>query len=132
MTMPKSSLSAGVVFCSALAESRDVTDLVGSVIPAIGENQDQPLPYISFRRIKLEATPQKSGQPGADIIQEELLCCTDNYEEGIKIAEAVRTALDFQSYESDGLKMRACWLADSEEIRKNGIYIQRMIFNAKF
>lgn len=88
------------------------------------------LPYIVYRRAQLEQEPVK-GRRGADTVGIEVLCYTQHYTEGVELAEAVRGALDGAQGEIDGLVMRSCYLADSEEAWQDDAYVQQLMFNVK-
>jgi hypothetical protein len=61
----------------------------------------------------------------------EVLCFTEQYTDGVLLAEAVRAALDGARAEVDGVVMRSCYLADSEEAWGDDAFVQRLIFNVK-
>lgn len=129
MAVPKSSLSAGIIIRSVLLEDADVSARTKKVFPIAVDNAE--LPYIVYRRISLESNPQKSRQPGADESQIQILCCAARYSDSVELAEAVRKALDYITAEYDGMRMRSCYLADSEEIYENDAFVQRLVFQVK-
>ena len=89
------------------------------------------LPYILYRRAALEHNPTKARQPGADTVTIEVVCYTAKYADGVELAEAVREALDYQQGESDGLTVRSCMLADSEEGYEDDAFVQHLDFIVK-
>lgn len=91
---------------------------------------DATLPYIVYSRIQLEPTPHTGSRP-ADMTAIEVLCCTEQYTDGVDLAETVRAALDGVQAEVDGMRLRSCYLADSEEAWADDAFIQRLIFNVK-
>lgn len=129
MAVPKTSLSAGAIIRAVLLEDAEVSARTNKVFPVATDCAD--LPYILYRRTSLSPNPQKSGQPGADEIQIEVICFTERYGEGVELAEAVRAALDCVSAEHDGMRMRGCYLADSEEVYQDDAFVQQMLFNVK-
>lgn len=129
MAVPKTSLSAGAVIRAILLGNADVAARVNKIFPVVTDSAE--LPYIVYRRTKLEANPQKSGQPGADTIEMEVLCFTAQYGAGVELAEAVRGALDMARGEHDGMTMRSCLLTDSAESYQDDAFIQHLIFNIK-
>lgn len=88
MAVPKTSLSAGAIIRAVLLEDPEVSARTNKVFPVATDSAE--LPYILYRRSSLAARPQKSGQPGADEIQIEVICFTERYGEGVELAEAVR------------------------------------------
>lgn len=91
---------------------------------------DAALPYIVYRRIQLEQTPHTGSRP-ADMTAIEVLCFTEQYTDGVLLAEAVRAALDGARAEVDGMRLRSCYLSDSEEAWGDDAFVQRLIFNVK-
>lgn len=128
MAVSKSSLSAGEIIRAILIADSEVVARAKKVFPVVEDSAE--LPYIVYRRIQLEQVPIKTGR-GADTVGIEVLCYTEHYTEGVELAEAVRDALDGAQGESDGLKMRSCYLADSEEAWQDDAYVQQLVFNIK-
>lgn len=126
MAASKSSLSAGEVIYAVLTENPEVSKLAGDIYPVVEDRAD--LPYIVYRRIGLEQTPVKSRR-GSDNVAIEILCFTKGYTEGVKLAEAVRGALDGMQMSHEGLVISACTLTDSEETWYDDAYVQQLIFN---
>ncbi len=129
MAVPKTSLSAGAIVRTVLLEDPEVASRVNKIFPVAAD--ESALPYIVYRRAALESSPQKSGQPGADVIEMEILCCTTRYGDGVELAEAVRSALDMVSAEHDGQRMRGCWLSGGEELYQDDAFVQQLIFKIK-
>lgn len=128
MAVSKSSLSAGEIIRAMLIEDSEVMARANKVFPVVEDSAE--LPYIVYRRTQLEQDPTKRGR-GADTVGIEILCYTKGYTEGVELAEAVRGALDGAQGESDGLVMRSCYLADSEEAWQDDAYVQQLVFNVK-
>jgi hypothetical protein len=129
MAVPKTSLSAGAIIRAVLLEDAEVAARTNKIFPVATDCAE--LPYILYRRTSLSPNPQKSGQPGADEIQVEVICFTERYGEGIELAEAVRAALDQVDAEHNGLRMRSCYLLDSEEAYQDDAFVQQLVFSAK-
>ena len=129
MAVPKTSLSAGAIIRAVLLQSNEITTRTNKIFPVVTDSAE--LPYIVYRRAEMEVTPQKSGQPGADIVHIELLCFTARYSEGVELAEAVRSTLDCISAEHDGMSMRSCYLTASEESYQDDAYVQQLVFSIK-
>lgn len=128
MGVSKSSLSAGEIIRDILVNNAEVAARAKKVFPVVEDSAE--LPYIVYRRTQLEQEPVK-GRRGADTVGIEILCYTQHYTEGVELAEAVRDALDGAQGEKDGLVMRSCYLADSEEAWQDDAYVQQLVFNVK-
>lgn len=129
MAVNKTSLSAGAIIRAVLLDDPEVVKRTKKIFPLIVDKAE--LPYITYRRVSLDANPQKSGQPGADTIQIEVNCYTARYREGVELAEAVRAALDMVRAEHEGMRLRSCYLADSLEDYQDDAFVQQLIFSAK-
>lgn len=127
--MAKTSLSAGAVIRDMLMKSEAVMQRTNKIFPIATDKA--LLPYILYRRAALEHNPVKAGQPGADTVTIEVVCYTAKYADGVELAEAVREALDYQQGESDGLTVRSCMLADSEEGYEDDAFVQHLDFIVK-
>lgn len=128
MAVNRTSLSAGEIIRAILTEDAEVAARANKVFPVVADVAE--LPYILYRRTQLEQEPAK-GKRGADTVSIEVLCYTKEYTEGVELAEAVRGALDNAQGESDGLVMRSCYLADSEEGWQDDAFVQQLVFNVK-
>lgn len=129
MAVPKTSLSAGAIIRAVLLEDAEVAARTNKVFPVATDSAD--LPYILYRRTSLSPNPQKSGQPVADEIQIEVICFTERYSEGVELAEAVRAALDQVSAVHEGMRLRSCYLLDSEEAYQDDAFVQQLVFSAR-
>lgn len=129
MAQKKTSLSAGAVIRDILLSNEEVKRRTNKVFPIVIDNAQ--LPYILYRRAALAHNPTKQGMPGADTVTMEVVCYTAQYAEGVELAEAVRHALDYASGERDGVVMRSCTLADSEEGYEDDAFVQQLIFQVK-
>lgn len=129
MAVPKTSLSAGEIIRTLLLENAEVATRVNKIFPVY--TNEAILPYIAYRRAGFSSNPQKSGQPGADEIQMEILCYTQRYSDGVELAEAVRTTLDYATAPSGPHRLRACYLTGCEEAYQDDAYIQQLIFTIK-
>jgi hypothetical protein len=128
MAQSKSSLSAGEIIRAVLTQDEAVSALTTKVFPVVAD--EARLPYIVYRRSPFEQTPLKSTH-NADTVGIEVLCFTEQYTQGVALAEAVRAALDGKQAESDGLVMRSCYLTDSEEAWQDDAFVQQLVFTIK-
>ena len=127
-SLPKTGLSAGEIIHYILTHDDEVMRRTRNVFPVAAF--DAVLPYIVYSRTQLEQTPHTGTRP-ADMAAIEVLCFTEQYTDGVELAEAVRAALDGVQAEVDGARMRSCYLADSEEAWADDAFVQRLIFNVK-
>ena len=132
MAVNKTSLSAGVLIRELLLDSAEVTARTNKVYPVATDKAE--LPYILYRRASMEQNPQKTGNPGADTVQMEVICFAADYDDCLELAEAVRGALDNKrdmQTDDETLTMRSCLLVDSEEAWQDDAYVQQLIFSVK-
>ena len=127
--MAKTSLSAGVIIRDILTKDADVNRIAKKVFPVVVDSAQ--LPYVAYRRSRLEHNPTKAKAPGADTVQIDVLCFAAKYGDGVQLAEAVRQALDGKQATKDTLIMRSCTIAGGEEYYENDAYIQELNFNIK-
>lgn len=127
-SVPKTSISAGVVIRQMLLNCPAVAARTNKVFPVVTD--EAKLPYILYRRASMEQIPVKSAA-GADTVRIEVLCFTEKYAEGVELAEAVRSALDQQQDETDGLRIRSCTYIDGEESWQDDAYVQELDFSVK-
>lgn len=126
--MGSSVLSAGLALWWRLADDRAVSASVTRVFPVVAEEAE--LPYIAYRRIGLEQRPVKQGS-WCDTVRVEVSVCSSGYEEGVRIAELVRSALDGWQWSAAGLHVRSCSLAESEESWNDDCYVQTLVFEMR-
>ena len=128
MAIPRTSLSAGVIIYDILSNDADIQAAVTKVFPVVAD--EARLPYIAYRRGKMEQNPTKAAC-GADTITVEVLCFGNTYTESIDVAELVRSALDHVQHTAGGLTMRSCVLADAEELWQDDAFVQSLTFSIK-
>ena len=127
--MAKTSLSAGAIIRGILIADADVSRIAKKVFPVVTDKAE--LPYVAYRRSRLEHNTTKAKNPGADTVQIDINCYAATYQESVELAEAVRAALDYSQGEKDGLVMRSCTLADGEEIYENDAFVQCLTFRVQ-
>lgn len=127
--MAKTALSAGVIIRDILSKDAEVGRLAKKVFPVVTDSAQ--LPYIAYRRSRLEHNPAKAQLPGADTVLIEINCYADTYEASIALAESVRAALDYAKGEKDGLFMRSCTLSDGEEFYDDDAFVQSLTFRVQ-
>lgn len=127
--MAQTSLNAGVIIRDILINDADVSRIATKVFPVVTDKAT--LPYVAYRRSRLEHNPTKAKNPGADTVQIDINCYAATYQESVELAEAVRAALDYAQGEKDGLVMRSCILADGEELYEDDAYVQSLTFKVQ-
>lgn len=127
MEIRRSSLSVGKIIRKVLTEDAEVQSKVTKVFPVVTDKA--LLPYIAYRREGFEPGLFKGGN--ADTVSVEIAVFSADYESGIDIAEAVRVALDGCQADLYGLRMRSCYLSDSDEGYQDDAYVQRLVFTIK-
>lgn len=123
----KTSLSAGQLIRAILLQSESVTAITKSVFPVYRKRAD--LPYLLYGRRSLDPTQTKN-KP-ADTVEIEVDCYTEDYEQGLELAEAVRYALDHIEAENDTLSMHSCSMTDAGEMYEADAYVQSLVFSMK-
>lgn len=121
------SLSIGKIIRKLLTEDATIAASVTKVFPVVTD--EARLPYIAYRRADIEPKPFKSGN--ADTVTVEVACFTKDYESGVELAESVRSVLDCQQAEIEGLTMRSCTLSGGEEAYQDDAYVQKLVFTIK-
>ncbi|MBR4592732.1 MAG: DUF3168 domain-containing protein [Elusimicrobiaceae bacterium] len=128
MAVNKTSLSVGEIIYDVLTNDAEVMARANKVFPVVTDKAT--LPYVAYRRSRLEHNPAK-GTQGADTVQIDVLCFAAKYGDGVQLAEAVRQALDGKQATKDTLIMRSCTIAGGEEYYENDAYIQELNFTIK-
>lgn len=128
MAVNKTSLSVGEIIYDVLTNDAEVMARANKVFPVVTDKAT--LPYVAYRRSRLEHNPAK-GTQGADTVQIDVLCFAAKYGDGVQLAEAVRQALDGKQATKGTLIMRSCTIAGGEEYYENDAYIQELNFTIK-
>lgn len=126
----ESSINAGAFIREILSQDEEVASITSRIFPISVD--EAVLPYISYRRSRMQQNPVKHGMAGADIVEVEVNCFAQTYGESVDLAEAVRNALDgAQCTLDDGLTMRSCYLSDGSEDWQDDAFVQQMVFTIK-
>lgn len=124
-TANRTILSIGILVKTLLSEC-----LPNVPVYAVRAPVEGTLPAVVYRRAELDAQQVKTGRP-ATTCYVEMEVWSDRYEEGISIAEAIRTKLDGLTTEwADGaLRLRSCYLDNAyEDATQDGLYVQALRF----
>lgn len=126
----QSILSVGTAIYEVLNEK--LKGKVTKVFPIAAD--EATLPYVCYHRDGLETveykyfgncTPPMSAKVTVD-------CYAASYKESVKLAEAVRKALDgMYITTTDGLTVRSCWLKDALETWADDAFIQSLVFQLR-
>lgn len=127
MSINRTILSAGLPIRAMLLGNAELGKMVTKIYPIFVK--EAILPYIVYNRVSLMQDVTKSG--GADTANIDVDCYAASYEESIKIAEIVRSTLEFQTGEQDGVRIRRCFLVDSTEAYADDAFLQRLRFQVK-
>lgn len=116
-----------------LLEEPEVVAKVGEKIFPTVSTIDAALPYIVYRRVGLN-TQSVNNSYAHDRAAVELQIYSDDYAQGVSIAESVRAALDGVRADACGLQMSLSRLVDASEdyIDEGDIYVQALTFEMKF
>lgn len=130
----RSCLSVGLLIREVLTESSEVTGIANKIFPVVASG-GATLPYVCYRRASLSGFSVK-GVIDADTISVEVDCYAEDYDTSVRLAEAVRKALDGGSFAySDGsggnLVARSVRLSDATEDWNADAYVQSLIFEMK-
>lgn len=131
----KTSLSCGYLLNDLLTKDPRVAPLCSQIVAVFGEVNT--LPFIIYRRAGLVSTAYKPGSYGryrrCDTVTVEVICCEEDYERSVALAEAVAAALDRdESYEWGGvLCMTSSELTDASEYYEADCFYQELTFNIK-
>ncbi len=128
MAVGKTSLSVGEIIHDILTNDAEVSARANKVFPVVTDKA--VLPYVAYRRSRLEHNPAK-GTQGADTVQIDVLCFAAKYKEGIQLAEAVRQALDGKQATKGTMVMRSCTISGGEEYYEDDAFIQELNFTIK-
>lgn len=124
------SINAGAFIREILSQDEGVSNFTDRIFPISVD--EATLPYISYRRSKMQQVPTKHGSPGADTVEVEVNCFAKTYGDSVELAEAVRKALDgVQSTLDDGLHMRSCYLSDGSEDWQDDAFVQQLVFTIR-
>lgn len=124
---PRTSISAGIIIGALLANDEAVSQTVTKIFPVLVKDAD--LPYVAYRCLRMDSQPVKNGR-ASEASFVEVLCVSEGYGEGVRLAESVRAALDGQRARVPGMAMRSCLFVDREEAYDDA-YIQRLIFQVR-
>ncbi|MBJ2184559.1 MAG: DUF3168 domain-containing protein [Muribaculaceae bacterium] len=125
------SLSGGALVRAALLSHPAIRDSVTRIFPvAVPE---ATLPYMVYRRTAMQPVAWKS-HGSDDTLTVEITVCTAAYDEGVRLAEAVREVFDgtqIEIPELPALRARRSSIVDACETYEADAYIQIITINIK-
>lgn len=119
------SISAGKAIYGVLSGNPVISASVTNIFPVAVD--EAKLPYIVYKRIKGEYEPVKAGA-GADASNVEVLCCAEDYDGAVDLAEGVNLLLNGRSGIFNGIRIRSCRYMDSDDFFEDDAYVVRIIF----
>lgn len=111
-----------------LTQSQDVTDIVPatSIVPLVAAPTSQP--FITFQHGPVEPDYTKDGVV-IDRVQVMIVCCSNDYEQSIDIAAAVRDTLEYQSYTDEDIYIPIIQIEEITEDVVNDTYVQQILIS---
>lgn len=121
----RTTISAGLMIYRLISGNKELSAKITKVFPVAVE--EATLPYIVYRRTDGDYTPVKDSE-GADSSMVEVMCCAEDYDGAVDLAELTRKALDRKKAISPDMEMRSCRYVKSEDLFEDDAYVVRMIF----
>lgn len=121
-------LSVGLYIKETLCNDADVKALAGDKIFPPSEFKDVKFPFIAYTRTSLTPSSTKD-YITKDTVNIFFAICSDRYEISVKLAEAVRAALE--GVQNDEYNIRDCSLVSGSESFENGTIMQGLNFEFK-
>ncbi len=111
-----------------LTQSPDVTAIVpaSSIVPLVASPVSQP--FITFQHGPVEPDYTKDGAV-IDHVQVMIVCCSNDYEQSIDIAAAVRSTIEYQQYEDDDIYIPIISIEEITEDAVNDTYVQQILIS---
>lgn len=111
-----------------LTQSPEVTAIVPatSIVPLVASPVSQP--FITFQHGPIEPEYTKDGSI-VDKVQVMIVCCSNDYEESIDIAAAVRSAVEYQRFEDEDIYIPYIIVEEITEDVINDTYVQQILIS---
>ena len=111
-----------------LTQSAAVTAIVPatSIVPLVASPTSQP--FITFQHGPIEPDYTKDGCV-VDHVQVMIVCCSNDYEESIDIASAVRETIEYQRYEDADIYIPIIQIEEITEDAVNDTYVQQILLS---
>ena len=123
------SISISKHIYSKLSNSFELASLVGDKIYTISTKSETTFPFIVYKRSELTPNRTKDRYDTGDKVTVEVIVATDNYFDSIKVAEAVRVALDGNCGKYDTFNVIDSKLLSADEDFIEDTFIQRLVFS---
>lgn len=121
------SLQVGKVIYNILSGDANIVDRVESKIYPLVADIDTTFPFIVYRRTKVVPAESKDRQTYDKDIYVEIIVASDKYEEGVEIADLVRSTLQKGNYKD----IREIRLSDADEEYKEDVFLQNLTFKIR-
>ena len=111
-----------------LTQSPEVTAIVPptSIVPLVASPVSQP--FITFQHGPIEPEYTKDGGI-VDKVQVMIVCCSNDYEQSIDIAAAVRSAVEYQRFEDEDTYIPYIIVEEITEDVINDTYVQQILIS---
>ena len=103
-------------------------DEVGERLYPISTVKDTDFPFVVYDRSAIRTEYTKDGC-ASDTVTVTVYVLTENYSEGVAIAEKVRDSLEGVSKTYDNFAVDDCSLTGADEAFNNNTFIQALTFN---
>ena len=111
-----------------LTQSEAVTAIVPatSIVPLVTAPTTQP--FITFQHGPIEPDYSKDGC-AVDHVQVMIVCCSNDYEQSIDIAAAVRSTIEYQRFEDEDIYIPIIQIEEITEDAVNDTYVQQILIS---
>lgn len=99
-----------------------------NIKPLIQDPTDYP--FVSYKRLNITVDYAKDGTV-EDIVEVQIICVSDKYDESVDIAQTVRDRLDNKVYKDDSVFISEIRLDDVTEDVIENAYCQNLFFTFK-
>lgn len=123
------SMLAGIYIRKILIQNEALLELIdaNNIFPLISD-VDTTFPFITYARTSMNAEYSKDGTCD-NLISIEVVVASDDYDQSLYIANAVRHALDTIRYKDENITIDRIKLTSAFEQTFEDAYIQRMVFS---
>lgn len=124
------SLSVAQHIKSRLSASAELTEAVGERMFPVAVSADTSFPFIVYERASVRPNSTKDGSPG-DTVTVGVYVFSENYAESVRLAEAVRSALDGTAGRYDTFEVDECDMTGADEAFSENVFMQQLTFELK-
>lgn len=113
-----------------LSGSTELATIVGTKIFPIVANESTSFPFVVYKRISVEPSYSKDG-PVEDLNTITIIAVSDNYSQGIDIAEIIRTELENKTGTFNEVKIIDSKVDNIDEDYIENTFIQSVTFKIR-